>query len=420
MRAMGHRDWSKGVVLPCSGERDRMKAIRRGFAVLFMAVALALVAVPVLGCSGQEGNSESQAQSSADAQSKPAVESLQSSNSTEAVDESGVYVVSLGFVGDICLADNYTPMEHLASLGSTDITDGIDKRFVEKMNAVDLMWVNNEFVYSDRGEPLPGKMYTFCGATKNVSYLHDLGVDVAGLANNHVFDYGEESFLDTLDTLKDAGIPYVGAGRDFAEASAPLYLEVDGLKIAYVAASRAEYEIYTLEATDDSPGIMWCYENDKFLDEIREAAANADFVIALPHWGVEHSTELEDVQISSAHEYIDAGADAVIGAHPHILQGIEYYKGKPIMYSLGNFWFDDYDIDTLLAELRSTGTRGADGQIDMDKAAVALVLHPGTQSGVFTAWSEGDDERSRIFRYLEDISDEKVSISGEGIVSPSA
>ena len=330
--------------------------------------------------------------------------------------QSRPFALSLGFVGDICLADNYSPMQRLAYMGSTNIEDGIDAQFVQMMNSVDLMWVNNEFVFSNRGEPLSGKAYTFCGATENVSYLHDLGVDIAGLANNHVFDYGEEAFLDTLATLEQAGIPVVGAGKNDTQAYAPVYLHVDDVTIAYVAASRAEYTIYTLEATASSPGIAWCYENDRFLASIREAAANADYVIALPHWGVEHSTTLEDVQIDSAHSYIDAGADAVIGAHPHILQGIEYYNGKPILYSLGNFWFDGYDIDTALAEVRIRGTIAPNGAIE-GTPDVQVVLHPGLQSGVFTSWEEGTQEGARILSDLESIC-VNVTISDDGVVHP--
>ena len=124
---------------------------------------------------------------------------------------------------------------------------------------------------------------------------------------------------------------------------------------------------------------------------------------------------LEEKQISSAHAYIDAGADAVIGTHPHILQGIEFYNGKPIMYSLGNFWFDDYDIDTLVAELRITGEQEG-GKATMNAENVELVLYPGTQSNVFTSWASTSDERNRIFRYLEEISDDQVRISDDGVV----
>jgi len=332
----------------------------------------------------------------------------------EAAREALSYDFTLGFAGDICLADNYIPMQHLAAIGSTDISDGIDPRFIKIMRDMDLMWINNEFVYSRRGEPLPGKAWTFCGDPDNVSYLKDLGVDIVGLANNHTFDFGEVSFLDTLDTLEEAKIPYVGAGRMIGQAQAPVYLKTNGFTIAYVAASRAEYTIYTPEATDTEPGILWCYDNARFLESIRTAAANADYVIALPHWGVEHSTVLEEAQTGGAHAYIDAGADAVIGAHPHILQGIEYYKGKPILYSLGNFWFDDYDIDTLVAQLRIKGKRrGADSSLE--DASVELRLYPGTQTGVYTGLADTKEWKSRILQYLEGIS-VNVSIDEDGVV----
>ena len=324
------------------------------------------------------------------------------------------YDFTLGFAGDICLADNYIPMQHLAEIGSKDISDGIDPRYIKIMQDMDLMWINNEFVYSLRGTPLPEKAWTFRGAPANVSYLKDLGVDIVGLANNHTYDFGKVSFLDTLSTLEKAEIPYVGAGRTIKQAAAPVYLETNGFKIAYVAASRAEYTIYTPQATKKKPGILWCYDNTRFLKSIRTAAANADYVIALPHWGVEHSLELEDVQIEGAHAYIDAGADAVIGAHPHILQGIEYYKGKPILYSLGNFWFDDYDIDTLVAQLHIKGKK-ANRDASLEDAQVELRLYPGTQSGVYTGLADTPEWKSRILQELESISI-NISIDKDGVV----
>lgn len=318
-------------------------------------------------------------------------------------------VVSLGFTGDICLADNYIPMQTLAEKGSTSIYDGIDARFIKEMRSVDLMWVNNEFAYGTDVEPLEGKEWTFLAAPENVRYLKNMGVDIAGLANNHTFDYGEEAFYTTLDTLKEAGISYVGAGRNSAEANAPVIMEAHGVKVAYVAASCAEYTVYTPEAGEDSPGIMWCYDDETILESIREAAAKADYVVALPHWGVEHSTELEEKQLESARAYIDAGADAVVGGHSHILQGIDFYEDKPILYNLGNFWFDGYDIDTVMAELVV--------DLEEDEPQVDVVLLPGTQSGAYTAYAPNDAERDRIFRYIEDISPGAIAIDDAGHVT---
>ncbi len=328
-----------------------------------------------------------------------------------------VWDVRLGFAGDINFADDYIPVQYLESLGSDDISDGIDERFIDLMQGMDLMWINNEFTYSTRGEPLYGKTFTFRSDPKHVSWLHDLGIDIVGLANNHSFDYGEEAFLDTLTVLEDAGIPYVGAGHDLAEAMQPVYLEADGFTIAYVAASCAELTVFTQEAEASEPGILACYDDTRFLQAIREAAAHADYVIALPHWGVEHSTWLDEKQPVSAQAYLDAGADAVIGAHPHILQGIQFSDGRPILYSLGNFWFDNYDIDTMVAELHFSGTCRPDETPSLRDGSVEVILYPGTQSGVYTAWADTPEWRESIFDLLESISQD-VTIDEDGRAHP--
>ena len=158
--------------------------------------------------------------------------------------------------------------------------------------------------------------------------LKEMGVDIVSLANNHAYDYGERSLIDTMATLKQAGIHYVGAGHNLEEAMSPVYFEVQGKTIAYVAASRAEKYRMTPQATEDAPGILLCYDTKLFLKAIEEAKKNADYVIAFVHWGTEYSYELEKVQRVTGKEYLDAGADIVIGAHSHCLQGIEYYEGN--------------------------------------------------------------------------------------------
>ena len=317
------------------------------------------------------------------------------------------FEITLGFAGDICFADPEAVMQHYHSVGD-DITRCIDPDYIAAMQDMDLMWINNEFCYSDRGQPMEGKMWTFRSAPENVELLHTLGVDIVGLANNHVFDYGEDAFYDTLDTLDSADIPYVGAGRNIEEASAPVYLEVNGITIAYVAASRAEKFILTPEAGEDSPGVLRCYDPEAFLDAIREADAHADVVIALPHWGTEHTTVLEDVQTETGHAYLDAGADIVIGAHSHCLQGMEYYVGKPILYSLGNFWFDEYTADTMILKVTLRGTDAANLETE-------ITMLPGTQENLVTTMASSAEERRRIYDYMEDISI-NVSIDDNGVV----
>lgn len=304
--------------------------------------------------------------------------------------------ITLAFAGDLSLADNYVVMDYYHNEAGDDLANCIDSAYIKRMNDADVMWINNEFCYSNNGSPMPGKAYTFCAAPENVNILKELGVDIVDLANNHVYDFGPEAFADTLATLRGAEIAYVGAGADIKEASAPVYVDVDGYKIAYVAATRAEKNIKTPEATETSGGVFRCYDNTDYIEKIKEAKANADYVIALPHWGTEHSTILESAQTDGAKEYIDAGADAVIGAHTHCLQGMDFYNGKPIIYSLGNFWFDDYTLDTMLLELHLTGTT--------DHVQVTVEMVPGTQSERVTRMSSTVQERNRIYAYMESIS----------------
>ena len=304
--------------------------------------------------------------------------------------------ITLAFAGDLSLADNYVVMDYYHNEAEEDLANCIDSAYIKRMNDADVMWINNEFCYSNQGSPIPGKAYTFCAAPENVSILKELGVDIVGLANNHVYDFGPEAFADTLATLRGAEIAYVGAGANIKEASAPVYVDVDGYKIAYVPATRAEKNIKTPEATETSGGVFRCYDNTDYIEKIKEAKANADYVIALPHWGAEHSTILEAAQTDGAKEYIDAGADAVIGAHTHCLQGMDFYNGKPIIYSLGNFWFDDYTLDTMLLELHLTGTT--------DHVQVTVEMVPGTQSERVTRMSSTVQERNRIYAYMESIS----------------
>lgn len=298
--------------------------------------------------------------------------------------------VTLAFAGDICLADDWENMTVLRQKGGA-LADCITGGLLERMKAADITYINNEFTFSGRGEPLANKYYTFRSSPSNVSLLTEMGVDIVSLANNHVYDYGPDAFSDTLDTLDGAGIAHVGAGLDIAAASEPYYFEINGMRIAFVAATRAEKYILTPEAADDRSGVLRTYDPARFIAAIAAADENADFVIACPHWGTENTAVLEQAQTEQARMYIDAGADAVVGSHTHCLQGIEFYKGSPIVYSLGNFWFNYEDGDTALLEMTV-----ADGSL-----SVSLV--PCLQKGGVTSTAAGA-EAVRILEYIESIS----------------
>ena len=265
-------------------------------------------------------------------------------NNVKIIDTKGKEV-NLSFVGDVSLADNFEIIPKYDERGE-GIYGILSEEVVNIMNDADIMVANNEFTISDRGEPMPNKYYTFRANTNRVGIYDEMGVDLVTLANNHVYDFGEEAFLDTLDTLTNNDIPYVGAGRNIEEASRPYYFIANGYKIAFVNATRAEKFILTPEATDTTGGVLRAYDPTRFKETIKTAKENSDFVIALIHWGKEDSHELEQVQIDTGKEYIDAGADILIGTHAHTLQGIEFYNNKPIIYNIGDFIFNRESKDT--------------------------------------------------------------------------
>lgn len=316
------------------------------------------------------------------------------------------YDFTVCFAGDINLAEGWSTTVFLDQQ-ENGIYDCISEELTDIMNAADIMCLNNEFTYSTGGTPLAGKAYTFRALPERVEVLHQLGVDAVTLANNHVYDYGKEALLDTFAVLQEAGIPYFGAGHDLEEAMAPLYLEADGKTIALVGASRAEKNRMTPQATETEPGILRCYDTTLYKEAIAEAKANADFCIAFVHWGTEYSFDLEQVQLDTGKEYLDAGADVVIGAHSHCLQGMEFYAGKPIIYSLGNYWFNDKTLDTMLVQLHISG--------EADRSNIEVEIIPAVQTGCRTIYAQEQEEQRRIFDFLEEIS-VNVEITDEGIV----
>jgi poly-gamma-glutamate synthesis protein (capsule biosynthesis protein) len=208
---------------------------------------------------------------------------------------------------------------------------------------------NLELPLTERGQRAR-KDYTFRAPPSVVEGLRAAGFNLLTLANNHVLDYGPEGLLDTMATLDRAGIPYVGAGRNAEAAHAPVLLAVQGLRIAvlgYVNTPNDGVSGWVAENTRAGaavPGVAWGTA-DAIRRDVAAARARADLVVVALHAGWEYTGPPSPVQRQLAYAAIDAGAALVLGAHPHVLQGIEFYKDAPIVYSLGNFVFDLDDDD---------------------------------------------------------------------------
>lgn len=321
--------------------------------------------------------------------------------------------VTLGFGGDINFAEGWPTTEKMDAQPD-GILDCFSPDCIDTMRGFDLFMLNNEFTYSTRGSEVP-KTYHFRSNPSRVENLKKLGVDLVLLANNHVFDYGTDALTDTLDTLAKAGIPEVGAGRNLEEAATPYYARINGRTIAYVAATKAEqYEsaIHTQAATDTQPGVLACYDPSRFLEEIRAADANSDFVVASVHWGLEYDEHYSDDQRALAEQMVAAGADAVIGSHTHCLQGINLIDGAPVFYSLGNFWFNEKPLYSGMARISLRVPEDRSQPVTLTETAFL----PCTQYDLHTDLVTDPDQKQTILDHIAGLSNGDVTVLPDGIV----
>ncbi len=185
---------------------------------------------------------------------------------------------------------------------------------------------------------------------KNIVYAHEhdfkkvqeLGFNLVSLANNHIFDLGSEGLFNTIKILNECGILYCGAGSNLSEAKKPCIVQLEGRAYAFIGCCFKSLPPWTVEAaTENSSGVFQADENEIY-EVIRLAKKKADYVIVLPHWGIEYSYVPSTKCRKLAKSMIDAGADAIVASHTHIMNPEMIYKGKPIYFSLGNFLFPDF------------------------------------------------------------------------------
>ena len=204
----------------------------------------------------------------------------------------------------------------------------------------DLVIGNLECTLTRSGNIIPGKC-TLRGSPQWAPIMRRAGIGLVSLANNHVMDYGIGGLSSTLDALSRAGIHAVGAGINRHEACSPLFVDVGGRRIAFLARSSVIVSAPTY-AGDDVPGVAFL-DPAETISTIRSCRSQADLVILLIHWGLEEYSYPSPTQRQLAERFVDAGANAILGHHPHVLQGFESYKSAAIAYSLGNFVFDEFE-----------------------------------------------------------------------------
>ena len=274
---------------------------------------------------------------------------------------------TLTVVGDIMLARGLN-----TQMGKF----GIDWPFelaAPRLKEGDITFANLEAPFGTTGTPLPRKLIWFRARPDAAAALPKAGVSVVTLANNHILDYDTPNFLETLDILDKQGIRHTGGGRTLADARSPVIMEADGIRVAFLGYSGFADIFWDygyprrFTATDATgskaavPGVA-PIRLDLIRQDIAAARQSADIVVVAYHWGTEYVNVPSPDMVALAHASVDAGADLVLGFHPHAVQGFERYKGKYIAYSLGNFIMDqkrDVTRESMILEflLQEDGVR---------------------------------------------------------------
>lgn len=260
-------------------------------------------------------------------------------------------------------------MTTLCAVGDVRITNsdpGFMFEFVKQtISEADIAFCQLESTYSNRGSRQPQVRIAFRASPDGAPGLKAAGFDVVSLAGNHCMDNGHEALLDTIDILKANGLLTLGTGRNIEEASKPVIVERSGTRVGFLAYNSVMEEgtwaqsdrpgvspirIYTRDGKFNSGETAAARRSDTFagredvdamVRSIKKLKAEADIAIVSLHWGLPFSpADLAGYQMELGHAVIDAGADLVLGHHPHILKATEVYRGKVIFYSIGNFAFD--------------------------------------------------------------------------------
>lgn len=311
--------------------------------------------------------------------------------------------VSLAFVGDILQGEyintllkengyNYPYEKALFSLSSADYTMGNLEMPITK-NGVPMHPDDKEYVFKGEPEALSGLVYG--------------GIDIVTLANNHTLDQGLEALYDTMQHLDEHGIHHVGAGKNEKEAYEPHIVEINGIKIGYLAASWV-LPINEWKATPYQGGLAETYDAKRILSAIENTKQEVDIVVLYVHWGEERNSSPLQKHIDMAKKYIDAGADLIVGSHAHVLQGFEQYNGKWIAYNLGNFVFSAYPSERQAETGVLNATCNKEANCELSFVPMKTIIGQPTPL-------EGDG-REELLDHLEAISLNGVKIDSDGTI----
>lgn len=294
-------------------------------------------------------------------------------------------------VGDIMLGRGVGPRlnKNGMNLAYKNLKNEFDKAHI--------LFGNLEHPISDRGSKLPGKGICLRAEPKMVNVLNEAGFDVVSLANNHILDYDSEALLDTFDILDKNKIGYIGAGKNIEEARKPYVINTQGKTIGFLGYDEFYHYYYSTSykrrfmATESVPGTAPLKE-EQIIEDIKKAKKNIDILAISLHWGIEESNNIANGQRELAHRLIDNGADIILGHHPHVIQPIEIYKGRPIIYSMGNYIFDQNDENNKQAIVVSILIKNGDFQ----RVEALPIYIKDKQEPIIAKGSKGDTINNKL------------------------
>jgi poly-gamma-glutamate synthesis protein (capsule biosynthesis protein) len=259
-------------------------------------------------------------------------ENVSSEGGTDDADKDSE-IISLAIVGDVSFVG--LTGEYMLESGATPF------QFVwEEFDNYDLVIANLETNISEPGigSPQPGKNYTFNSPLESLDRMKG-NLDVVSLANNHTNDYGGKALLREIELLKENGIVSFGAGGSIEEAFEIKIVTIKGMRIGFLGVNSIEN--YYQDVSTARAGSAYFDEN-LIQQSISKHSGDFDFLIVMPHWGVEHQDVANNWQRQWARRFVDMGADLIVGSHPHVVQDEEIINGVPVYYSLGNFIFSGF------------------------------------------------------------------------------
>lgn len=274
----------------------------------------------------------------------------------------------LSFVGDLMFDKSVAGF--IKSKGADYVFEGYAAHF----KASDIVFGNLETSMSNKGQPMKDKEYTFRSSPQLAPYLKKYNFTALSIANNHVLDYGPLAFNDTMKVLKENGISYVGGGYNKQEASNGVIIEKKGVKIGFVAFTRVTPAV-DWYAGAKKAGILGAYKVHEIevLEAVKGLEGKCDLLVVSLHWGKEGSTAVREQEVELAHLLIDSGVDVIMGHHPHVVQRVEMYKGKPIFYSLGNFIFTTSRAEICNKTMMATVRYGNKGELKSVEAVPGMI-----------------------------------------------